>query len=229
MTQKLALFDLDHTLIPLDSDYAWGQFTTALGWTDGHEFVQRNDAFYQQYKDGTLDIAEYVRFGTAAIRRQGATKSEAAHEDYMRVMIQKAIQPQALDLVRAHQAAGDAVVIVTATNEFVTRPIAAAFGVPELIAINLQRDPSTGWFTGEIAGTPSFREGKVTRMDQWLAERGWQWADLESTFYSDSINDLPLLEKVTHPVATNPDERLRAIALARGWRILDLFQEEAAT
>jgi HAD superfamily hydrolase (TIGR01490 family) len=228
MTQKLALFDLDHTLIPLDSDYAWGQFTTALGWTDGQEFAKRNDDFYKQYKDGTLDISEYVRFGTAAIRRQGATKSEAAHADYMRAVIQKSIQPQALDLVRAHQAAGDAVVIVTATNEFVTRPIAAAFGVQELIAINLQRDPSTGWFTGEIAGTPSFREGKVTRMDQWLADRGWQWGDLESTFYSDSINDLPLLEKVTHPVATNPDERLRAIALTRGWRILDLFQEEAA-
>jgi HAD superfamily hydrolase (TIGR01490 family) len=146
----------------------------------------------------------------------------------MRSVILKAIQPRALDLVRAHQAAGDAVVIITATNEFVTRPIAAAFGVQELIAINLQRDPITGWFTGEIAGTPSFREGKVTRMDQWLAERGWQWGDQESTFYSDSINDLPLLEKVTHPVATNPDERLRAIALARGWRILDLFQEAAA-
>ena len=98
----------------------------------------------------------------------------------------------------------------------------------ELIAINLQRDPATGWFTGEIAGTPSFREGKVTRMDQWLAERGWHWQEVESTFYSDSINDLPLLEKVTHPVATNPDERLRAIALARGWRILNLFQEDAA-
>jgi HAD superfamily hydrolase (TIGR01490 family) len=228
MTQKLALFDLDHTLIPLDSDYAWGQFTTALGWTDGQEFAKRNDRFYQQYKDGTLDIAEYVRFGTAAIRHQGATKSGAAHEDYMRDVIQKAIQPQALDLVRVHQAAGDAVVIVTATNEFVTRPIAAAFGVQELIAINLQRDPATGWFTGEIAGTPSFREGKVTRMNQWLAARGWQWDDLESIFYSDSINDLPLLEKVTHPVATNPDERLRAISMARGWRILDLFQEEAA-
>jgi HAD superfamily hydrolase (TIGR01490 family) len=225
---RLALFDLDHTLIPLDSDFAWGQFTTSLGWTDAHDFTLRNDAFYQQYKAGTLDIAEYVRFATAALCQQGATKSEAAHAEYMRAVIQKAIQPQALDLVRAHQAAGDAVVIVTATNEFVTRPIAAAFGVAELIAIDLQRDPSTGWFTGEIAGTPSFREGKVGRMDQWLADRGWQWAELESTFYSDSINDLPLLEKVTHPVATNPDQRLRAIALARGWRILDLFQEEAA-
>ena len=228
MTKKLALFDLDHTLIPLDSDHAWGQFTTALGWTDSHEFAQRNDAFYQQYKAGTLDIAEYMHFATAAIRRQGATKSEAAHADYMRAVIQNVIKSQALELVRSHQAAGDVVVIVTATNEFVTRPIAAAFGVQELIAINLQRDPATGWFTGEIAGTPSFREGKVTRMDQWLAERGWHWQEVESTFYSDSINDLPLLEKVTHPVATNPDERLRVIALARGWRILNLFQEDAA-
>ena len=222
------MFDLDHTLIPLDSDHAWGQFTTALGWTDADEFSRRNDQFYQQYKAGTMNIVEYVRFATAAIRHQGATKSEAAHADYMRAVIQKAIQPQALALVQAHQRAGDAVVIVTATNEFVTRPIAAAFGVSELIAIDLQRDPRTGWFTGDIAGTPSFREGKVIRMDQWLAARGWQWHEIESTFYSDSINDLPLLEKVTHPVATNPDDRLRAIALARGWRILDLFQQDAA-
>jgi HAD superfamily hydrolase (TIGR01490 family) len=225
---KLALFDLDHTLIPLDSDFAWGRFTTDLGWTNANEFIQRNDAFYQQYKEGTLDIAEYVRFATAAICHQGAAKSEAARADYMRDVIQRALRPQALELVRAHQDAGDAVVIVTATNEFVTRPIATAFGVPELIAIDLQRDRATGWFTGEIAGTPSFREGKVARMEQWLADRGWQWAQLESTFYSDSINDLPLLEKVTHPVATNPDQRLRAIAVARGWRILDLFSEDAA-
>jgi HAD superfamily hydrolase (TIGR01490 family) len=228
MKRKLALFDLDHTLIPLDSDFAWGQFTTSLGWTDAHDFIGRNDTFYQQYKGGTLDITEYVRFATAAICAQGATKSEAAREEYMGAVIHKAIQAQALDLVRAHQASDDAVVIITATNEFVTRPIAAAFGVSELIAIDLQRDPDTGWFTGEIAGTPSFREGKVARMDQWLAHRGWCWDEIESTFYSDSINDLPLLEKVTHPVATNPDERLRTVALARGWRILDLFQEDAA-
>ncbi len=222
---KLALFDLDHTLIPVDSDYEWGVFTTALGWNDAADFARKNDAYYHQYKAGTLDIHDYVRFATRAVRQQGATKSEASHADFMRAVVQKAIQPQALELVRAHQAAGDAVVIVTATNEFVTRPIAAAFGVSELIAINLVRDPATGWFTGEIDGTPSFREGKVARVQQWLASRQLDWADVESTFYSDSINDLPLLEHVTHPVATNPDDRLRAIALDRGWRILELFRD----
>ena len=220
---KLTLFDLDHTLINTDSDYEWGVFTTALGWNDAADFARQNDAYYQHYKAGTLDIHDYMRFATRAIRQQGAIKSEAAHADFMRAVVQKAIKPQALGLVRAHQAAGDAVVIVTATNEFVTRPIASAFGVPELIAVNLVRDPASGWFTGEIDGTPSFREGKIARVQAWLAERQLDWADVDSTFYSDSINDLPLLEHVNHPVATNPDDRLRAIALERGWRILELF------
>jgi len=224
VTQKIALFDLDHTLIPFDSDYEWGVFTTALGWNDAADFLRQNDAFYAQYKAGTLDIHAYARFATAAICRQGATKSIAAHAQFMSAVVQKALQPQALELVRQHQAAGDAVVIVTATNVFVTAPIAAAFGVPDLIAIDLVRDPDTGWYTGEIEGTPSFREGKVLRVEQWLAAHGLSWNTIEATFYSDSINDLPLLEKVAHPVATNPDERLRAVALDRGWRILELFK-----
>lgn len=220
---KLALFDLDHTLIPMDSDHAWGQFTVALGWRDAKAFGRANDVFYERYKAGTLDIAEYVRFATAAIREQGLEKSIAAHASYMSAVVQKSIKKQALALVQRHQAAGDEVIIVTATNEFVTRPIAQAFGVQHLIAIDLVRD-ATGLPTGEIAGTPSFREGKVVRVEQWLAERGKTWADVaQSTFYSDSINDLPLLEKVSHPVATNPDDRLTAIAQARGWPILNLF------
>ncbi len=223
MTHKLALFDLDHTLIPMDSDYEWNTFTTTLGWHDPVEFNRRNDAFYEQYKAGTLDIFEYVHFATQALCAQGAVKAEAAHAKFMETVVQKAIQPQALTLVQQHQAAGDAVVIVTATNEFVTRPIAKAFGVPELIAIELARDPESGWFSGAITGTPSFREGKVTRVEQWLTARGLSWEKVESTFYSDSMNDLPLLEKVSHPVATNPEDRLRAIALERGWRILELF------
>lgn len=223
--KKLTLFDLDYTLIPIDSDYEWGVFTTALGWNDAADFTRRNDAYYAQYKAGTLDIHDYVRFATAAIRSQGASKSEAAHEEFMRAVVQKAIQPQALELVRSHQAAGDVVLIVTATNEFVTRPIARAFGVDDLIAINLTRDPATSWFTGEIDGTPSFREGKVARVQAWLAQRQLRWDQLETTFYSDSSNDLPLLEQATHPVATNPDDALRALALQRGWRILDLFND----
>ena len=224
---KLALFDLDHTLLPIDSDYAWGVFTTTIGWTDPVDFNRRNDEFYAHYKAGTLDIHDYVRFATDAVRRQGALKAEAAHADFMRSVIEPAIRSQALDLVRAHQQAGDAVVIVTATNEFVTRPIAQAFGVAELIAVELARDTApggSGWITGEIAGVPSAREGKVTRVQQWLHQRGLAWADVETTFYTDSINDLSLMETVTHPVATNPDARLRAIAEARQWRILDLFE-----
>jgi HAD superfamily hydrolase (TIGR01490 family) len=129
-----------------------------------------------------------------------------------------------VDLVRQHRDRGDQVVIVTATNEFITRPIAELFGVTELIAVELARGPD-GWFTGEIAGVPSLRAGKVERVTQWLSARGLDWERVESTFYSDSTNDLPLLERVDHPVATNAEQALRAIALQRGWRILDLFKE----
>ncbi len=219
---KLALFDLDHTLLPIDSDYSWGVFTTEIGWTDNDAFRQRNDEFYAHYQAGTLDIHDYVRFSTEATRLKGAQEAARAHAQFMRTVVQPAIQPQALDLIRAHAQAGDQIMIVTATNEFITRPIATALGVSELIAVELERD-ATGWITGEIKGTPSFREGKVVRVNQWLAEREWTWDAVETTFYSDSINDLALLEKATHPVATNPDARLRALATDRGWRILDLF------
>jgi HAD superfamily hydrolase (TIGR01490 family) len=221
---KLALFDLDHTLLPLDSDHTWGVFTTELGWNDPVVFNQRNDEFYAHYQAGTLDIHDYVRFATRAARERGATEAAHAHARYMDEVICPRITPEALALVRSHQHAGDKVMIVTATNEFVTRPIAQAFGVAELIAVELERDDS-GWITGEIRGTPSFREGKVTRVAQWLEQQGLDWGDVEMTFYSDSMNDLPLLEKVHHPVATNPDARLRQLATERGWRILELFQE----
>ena len=222
MTMQIALFDLDHTLIPFDSDYEWNEFTIALGWRDGDSFRRTNDNFFAQYRDGTLNIHDYVRFATQAIRDKGATESIAAHARFMADRVLKDIKKPALDLVRGHQNAGDAAVIVTATNEFVTRPIADAFGIKELIAIDLVRD-AQGEFTGDILGTPSFREGKVTRVEGWLAARSLRWQDVETTFYSDSMNDLPLLDIVTHPVATNPDERLRQLATERGWRILDLF------
>ena len=219
---KLALFDLDHTLIPFDSDFEWNEFTIALGWRDGDAFRRANDAFFAQYRDGTLNIHDYVRFATQAIRDKGATESITAHARFMQSVVLKGIHKPALDLVQGHQNAGDLVAIVTATNEFVTRPIAAAFGVQELIAIDLLRN-AQGEFTGDIAGTPSFREGKVTRVEAWLAARKLGWQDVETTFYSDSMNDLSLLEAVTHPVATNPDKRLRQLATERGWRILELF------
>ena len=224
---RLALFDLDHTLLPLDSDYEWGEFTTRIGWTDREEFGRRNQAFYDDYVAGRLDVHDYVRFATEAVRLRGPEAAAAAHQQFMREVITPAIKPQALDLIRQHQAAGDEVLIVTATNEFVTTPIAQALGVPQLLAVQLVRDAS-GWYTGEIDGIPTMREGKVRRMEQWLAERQLSWADVESTFYSDSMNDVPLLEKVNHPVATNPDPRLRALAQERGWRILDLFAAPAS-
>jgi len=220
--KKLALFDLDHTLLPIDSDYSWGTFTTTIGWTDPVEFARRNDEFYAHYQAGTLDVHDYVRFATEAARQRGPQEALAARERFMREVIAPAIRPQALELVRRHREAGDEVLIITATNEFVTRPIAEAFGVQNLIAVELERD-GHGWITGEIRGTPSFREGKVQRFGAWLAQRQLARHEAEVTFYSDSINDLPLMDNADYPVATNPDDRLRALALERGWRVLELF------
>jgi HAD superfamily hydrolase (TIGR01490 family) len=213
---------LDHTLLPIDSDYEWGAFTIRIGWNDPVEFARRNDAFYADYQAGTLNVHDYVRFATEAVRQRGSEAAAQAHAQFMREVITPAIRPEALALLRQHQAAGDRVLIITATNEFVTRPIAQALGVPDLLAMALQRDAS-GWYTGEIEGIPTMREGKVLRMEQWLASQQLAWSDVDSTFYSDSMNDVPLLQKVNHPVATNPDPRLRALAQERGWRILDLF------
>ncbi|MEO6291610.1 MAG: HAD-IB family hydrolase [Burkholderiaceae bacterium] len=220
------MFDLDHTLLPLDSDYAWGEFTTQIGWTDPIAFKLRNDEFFAQYKKGELKIAEYVRFATLAIKDQGAAKATAAHAQFMATVIQPAIKQVAMDLIAQHRAAGDQLVIVTATNEFVTRPIATALGIDDLIAVQLEKDDAvggTGWITGDIKGVPSAHEGKVIRVEAWLADHQLSWKDVHSTFYTDSINDIALLEKVKVPVATNPDARLRAVATERGWRILELF------
>lgn len=222
MKTRLALFDLDHTLLPIDSDYSWGVFTQAIGWADPVEFARRNEEFFAQYQAGGLDVHAYVRFATDAIRRHGRDASLKARERFMREVIAPVVRPQALELVRTHQRAGEQVVIVTATNDFITRPIAAAFGVDELIAVRLATGPD-GWITGEIDGVPSMREGKVLRVADWLRARGLDWESVETTFYSDSMNDVPLLERADHPVATNPDARLRALAQQRGWRILDLF------
>lgn len=223
---RLALFDLDHTLLPIDSDYSWGVYTTQIGWTDPQVFERRNEEFFAQYKAGVLDIAAYVRFATDAVRQRGRHAAFEARDGFMRQVIVPAIQPAALHLVDQHRQTGDVVVIVTATNEFVTRPIAEVFGVTELIAVELEMDDApegSGWITGEIRGVPSARGGKVVRVDQWLREHGLDWPEVECTFYTDSMNDLTLLERVDHPVATNPDDRLRALAHARGWPVLDLF------
>jgi HAD superfamily hydrolase (TIGR01490 family) len=220
---NLCLFDLDDTLLPIDSDHAWGEFVTKLGWVDVAAFRRRNDTFYAQYKAGALDIHEYILFATEPLRARTPQQTDQAHQRFMREVIAPQLRPQARALVGKHQSLGDLVALVTATNDFITLPIARAFGIADLIAVRLERG-SGGTITGRIEGTPSYREGKVTRVQEWLAERQLGWADFERiSVYSDSVNDLPLLERATDPVATNPSPALQSIAQERGWRILKLF------
>jgi HAD superfamily hydrolase (TIGR01490 family) len=222
---SLCLFDLDDTLLPIDSDHAWGEFVTRLGWVDAAEFARRNDAFYAQYKAGQLDIHEYIAFATEPLRERSAAETTAAHRRFMAEVIVPNLHPAALELVRSHRERGDRIALVTATNDFITAPIAQAFGIGTLIAVQLERG-SGGTITGRIDGTPSYREGKVQRVAQWLNESGTDWAGFARiSVYSDSVNDLALLERATDPVATNPSAALEAIALERGWRVLRLFKK----
>ncbi|MCU7369667.1 HAD-IB family hydrolase [Paucibacter sp. O1-1] len=220
---NLTLFDLDGTLIPNDSDHAFGGFMVDIGWADGEAWRARNDEFYAQYQAGRLDLDEYIEFSTSVWRARPLAEALAARERFMAEVMAPQLLPQARALVRRHQEAGDLVAIVTATNEFVTAPIAQAFGVEHLIAVDLQREDD-GRFSGLVRGVPSFQAGKIMRVEQWLAGLGRQWQDFEQIhFYSDSVNDLPLLERVSHPVATNPTPALEAIAGQRGWPLLKLF------
>ena len=219
---NLALFDLDNTLIPFDSDHGWGSFLAQLGVVDKAEYERRNDGFYNDYKAGRLDMNAYLEFQLGALTRFPRTQLDAWHAQFMQQQVLPNLRPKALDLVKQHQAAGDLCCVVTATNRFVTAPIVAAFGIEHLIAT--EPEVVNGEFTGKVQGLPSFREGKITRVNDWLASLGQDWRDFErSTFYSDSMNDLPLLEQVSEPVATNPDATLHALAVTRGWRILNLF------
>lgn len=223
MGRRLALFDLDGTLIPADSDHAFGEWVVALGWADAALHRQRNDAFFADYQAGTLDIHAYVDFATAPWRQRSPGELTSATAQFITDVMQPMVQAAAVELIKRHQQAGDLVAIVTATNHFVARPVAALFGIAELIATNLQRN-AHGYVTGQIEGVPCFREGKISRVKSWLAAMGHTLADFEqSFFYSDSTNDLPLLEQVTNPVATNPGPALEQLALARGWPVLKLF------
>jgi HAD superfamily hydrolase (TIGR01490 family) len=220
---NLTLFDLDGTLIPVDSDHSFGAFMVDVGWVDGAVWGARNDEFFAQYNAGTLDLPAYVDFATSAWRGRSLDEALAMRERFMAEIGTPALRPEAQALVEQHRAAGDLIALVTATNEFVTTPFAAAFGIQHLIAVQLERD-GAGRYTGAIRGVPSFREGKIARVDDWLRELGAQWRDFERvTFYSDSTNDLPLLERVSHPVATNPSPTLAHIAAERGWPQLHLF------
>lgn len=220
---NLCLFDLDHTLLPLDSDHEWGEFMVRVGWADAEHFRARNDEFYRQYQEGVLDLAAYIDFSTSVWRERTVDEQRNMHQRFMREVIQPAMKPQALDLVKRHQDQGDLVAVVTATNEFVTAPIVEAFGVSNLLAVKLTRGVQ-GEVTGRIDGVPTFKEGKITRVEQWLKTRSQSLQSFQRvSFYSDSMNDLPLLERATDPVATNPSPPLEALAQARGWRILKLF------
>ncbi|WP_422014414.1 HAD family hydrolase [Roseateles sp.] len=220
---NLTLFDLDGTLIPVDSDHAFGSFMVEVGWVDGAAWGSRNDEFFAQYNAGTLDLAAYIDFATSAWRSRPLDEALAMRERFMAEVMRPALRPEAVALVEQHRAAGDLIAVVTATNAFVTAPIAQAFGVEHLIAVNLQRD-AEGRYTGAIDGIPSFREGKIARVESWLRGLGAQWHDFERVhFYSDSTNDLPLLERVSHPVVTNPSPALALIAAERGWPQIQLF------
>lgn len=220
---RLTLFDLDGTLLPKDSDHAFGEFLVVRGWADSDAHRRRNDAFYEDYAAGRLDINAYVDFATAAWRGRSDAELTAITQDFLAQVVQPMLHPAALKIVRQHQQAGDLVVLVTATNDFVTRPIAGLFDIEHLIATELARD-AAGRVLGTIHGVPAFREGKITRVQQWLAARQQSLADFERcTFYSDSTNDLPLLESVSHPVATNPGPELLRIAQTRNWPVLNLF------
>lgn len=223
---RLALFDLDHTLLPIDSDYEWSQFLVRLGVVDKDLHAERNQYFYDQYKAGKLDVFEFLDFQLAPLAAQDRQTLNQWHQQFMAQTIVPNLHDSARQLVRQHQDAGDLCAVVTATNAFVTRPIATEFGIEHLIATELEEaDDGTGRrYTGKPLGTPSFREGKIIRTEQWLATLGYTFTSFDrSFFYSDSLNDIPLLQRVTDPVATNPDATLEAHAQAQGWRVLKLF------
>ena len=218
---RLALFDLDNTLLAGDSDYEWGQFLLDRGVLERESYEAQNRAYFDQYAAGTLDIHEYLGFALRPLAQHPPEDLARWHADFMASRIRPMIGEPARSLVRRHLGRGDLCAVITATNSFVTAPIARELGVAHLIAT----EPETrdGRFTGRVAGTPCFREGKVRRLDEWLAAQGRRLADFEeSAFYSDSHNDLPLLERVTRPVAVDPDEELLRKARERRWEVISL-------
>ena len=218
---ELVLVDLDNTLLIGDSDYEWGQFLIDRGIVERVSYEARTREFYEHYKAGTLDIYEFLSFSLAPLAAHPRPQLDQWHRDFMLDRIEPMIGHAALDLVATHRARGALMAIVTATNAFVTAPIARRFGIDHLIAVDLEEH--NGRFTGRPIGTPSFRAGKVIRVHEWLATLGPSLDQFPvSRFYSDSVNDLPLLEQVTHPIAVDPDDRLAAVAQDRSWEIISL-------
>ncbi|TFW20675.1 HAD family hydrolase [Duganella callida] len=222
---NLALFDLDHTLLPIDSDYEWGQFLVRIGAVDAVEFDRRNKDFFAQYQAGTLDPVEYLEFTLGTLAGFAPEKLAAMQAQYMEEVVAPAIRPAALALLKQHIDQGDLVAIVTATNHFVTAPIARALGVEHLIAAMPEVD-ADGRLTGRLIGTPTQGPGKIVHTRAWLEKMGKKLEDFGTVhFYSDSHNDLPLMSIVSHPVATNPNEKLKTHAAAQGWRLIELFND----
>ncbi|MBK5968968.1 MULTISPECIES: histidinol-phosphatase [Thiorhodovibrio] len=215
---RLTIFDLDNTLLAGDSDYLWGCHLIEQGVVDATEYERKNSAFFADYRNGCLDIDAFLRFSLRPLSQHPLATLHAWRDAFMREKIEPIILPQARALIEEHRRAGDRLLIITATNRFVTAPIAEFLGIADLIAT----DPEfcDGRYTGEVAGIPAFQHGKVERLHHWLGEQGLTLAD--SRFYSDSINDLPLLSEVQHPVAVDPDPQLGAVAAERGWPIMSL-------
>jgi len=214
----LAIFDLDNTLLGGDSDNLWGQFLCERGLVDGDDFAAKNEQFYADYKAGNLDIDAYLRFALSTLAGRSPSELADWHRDFMASKIEPILLPRAQQLVASHRERGHELLIITATNAFITRPIAELFGVQELIAC--EGEIVNGRYTGEPSGVPSYHTGKVIRLQAWLAERNTSLAG--AFFYSDSHNDLPLLELVDNPVAVDPDDLLRARAEAKGWPVISL-------
>jgi HAD superfamily hydrolase (TIGR01490 family) len=215
---SLAIFDLDHTLITGDSDYEWGQFLIERHIVDGEDYERENDRYYEQYKEGTLDIYEFLAFALKPLADNDRRTLDTWHKEFMQEKILPMIPQASKDLLAKHRQQGDTLLIITATNSFVTRPIAELFGVDHLLAT--EPEVVEGEYTGKVSGIPCFQEGKVERLHLWLREHS---ETLEgSWFYSDSHNDLPLLKEVEHPVVVNPDEKLRIEAERHHWPVISL-------
>lgn len=218
---NLALFDLDNTLLAGDSDFQWGQFLMEEGLLEREKHEARNVQFYEDYKAGKLDIYAFLDFQLKPLSHHPRTKLDALHQHYMERKVRPMMTEKAKALVDKHKSANDLLLIITATNSFVTKPIATEFGVEHLIGT--EPEHKDGEFTGKVMGVPSFQEGKVIRLNEWLAEQGKSLTDFETTwFYSDSHNDLPLMKLVTNPVAVDPDDVLRDYAEQQGWPIISL-------
>jgi len=215
---SLAIFDLDNTLIAGDSDHAWGEFLIDQNIVDSGQFQRANDQFYADYVAGTLDIDAYLRFALTPLAQFSLPELAQLHQSFFTAKIAPIMLPKAEALITEHRAKGDRILIITATNRFVTEPIAKALGIHEMLAS--EGEIVNERYTGQPTGTPCFQHGKVTRLTQWLKDNN---EDLEgSYFYSDSVNDLPLLERVQYPIAVDPDERLKQIAQQRSWPIVSL-------